>query len=171
MTKNKRIIVYIWLVVLLSPLRYALAGSATVTWNANTESDLASYKIYYGTSARIGTDPKTCQLCGYTLTQSVAKTSTSYTFSNLTDGATYYFSVTAIDTSNNESAFSAQVSKAIPVLGNRSADLNADGRVNAQDLSILVSYWGATNDPIANLDRTSPVGLADLSIMMTQWSQ
>ena len=30
----------------------ALAGSATLHWQANTESDLAGYRIYYGTSSR-----------------------------------------------------------------------------------------------------------------------
>ncbi len=88
------------------------AGTATVSWNANTESDLASYKIYYGTSARTGTNPKTCGLCGYSTSINVGKV-TTYTFSNLTDGQTYYFSVSAIDTSTNESSFSSEVSKTI----------------------------------------------------------
>ncbi len=91
----------------------ALAGSATISWNANTESDLASYKIYYGTSARTGTNPKTCGLCGYSTSINVGKV-TTYTFSNLTDGQTYYFSVSAIDTSANESSFSSEVSKTLP---------------------------------------------------------
>ncbi len=89
------------------------AGTATVSWNVNTEPDLASYKIYYGTSARIGTDPKTCGLCGYSASINVGKV-TTYAFSSLTDGLTYYFSVSAIDTSTNESSFSAQVSKILP---------------------------------------------------------
>src|SRR3989344_9146842 len=73
----------------------ALAGSATLTWVKNTEPDLSSYKVYYGTSTRTGTDPKTCGLCGYTNTQSVAKGTTetmNYSFSNLTNSQTYYFS-------------------------------------------------------------------------------
>lgn len=90
----------------------ALAGTATVSWNTNTEPDLASYKIYYGISARTGTDPKICGMCGYTNSVNVGKV-TSYTFNSLTDGAAYYFSVSALDTSNNESLFSGQVSKTI----------------------------------------------------------
>ena len=84
----------------------ALAGSATISWNANTESDLAGYKIYYGTASRTGTDPKTCGLCGYSTSLNVGNVRT-YTFSSLTNGQTYYFSVTAYDTSNNESSFSS----------------------------------------------------------------
>ena len=93
----------------------AFAGTAILNWNANTEPDIASYKIYYGTSSRSGTDPKTCGLCGYSSSVSVGNVLT-YTFSNLTDGLTYYFSTSAYDTSNNESSFSSEVSKIIPVV-------------------------------------------------------
>jgi hypothetical protein len=95
----------------------ALAGTATLSWNANSESDLAGYKIYYGTTPRTGSNPATCGLCGYNTNTNVGLTSTpaspSYTITGLTDGTTYYFSVTAYDTSGNESAFSSQVSKNI----------------------------------------------------------
>jgi hypothetical protein len=85
------------------------AGSATVSWNANTEPDLAGYKIYYGTAPRSGA----CPTGGYPNVQNVGNV-TTYTFNNLTNGVTYYFSVTAYDTSNNESTCSAEVSKVIP---------------------------------------------------------
>jgi hypothetical protein len=88
-------------------------GTATLRWNANGESDLAGYKVYYGTSPRTGSDPKTCNLCGYSTSVTVGSV-TSYTLNGLTNGVKYYFSVTAYDTSNNESSFSAEVSKAIP---------------------------------------------------------
>ena len=90
-------------------------GSATLTWNANTESDLAGYKVYYGTSPRTGTDPKTCGMCGYASSINVGKV-TTYSLSGLTNGQTYYFSITAVDTSNNESTFSSEVNKAIPAI-------------------------------------------------------
>ena len=111
--KNKFIIVSLAMFALMFCTCSALAGTATVSWNANTESDLAGYKVYYGTSARTASDPKTCSLCGYTSVINVGNV-LSYVFDNLTDGVTYYFSVSALDTSNNESVFSTQVSKAIP---------------------------------------------------------
>lgn len=132
----------------------ALAGSATLTWNANTEPDLAGYKVYYGTSAR--TD--SCPQGGYQTTLNVGNV-TTYTLNNLTDGQTYYFSVTAFDTSNNESCFSNEVSKLIvpsPTYNNASfavlaadwmqtktstADVNGDGTVNGRDLGIMMSNW------------------------------
>jgi len=117
---NKKIsILYILAVVAivsstaLFPNRVS-AGTATIRWNANTESDLAGYKVYYGTSPRTGTDPKSCTLCGYSTVVNVGNV-TSYIFNNLTDGLTYYFSVSSYDTSGNESAFSnPEVSKLIP---------------------------------------------------------
>ena len=144
----------------------ALAGSATVSWNANTESDLASYKIYYGTSARTGTDPKTCGMCGYSSSLNVGKV-TTYTFSNLTNGQTYYFSVSALDASNNESAFSAQVQKAISAL---TADLNNDGRINIADAGIMMSYWNSTARPAADINQDGAVNINDAGIMMSQWT-
>ena len=74
-------------------------GSATVTWNANTESDLAGYRVYYGTSSR-----------NYPNSISLGKV-TSGTVSGLTVGTTYYFAVKAVDTSGNLSGYSAEVTK------------------------------------------------------------
>lgn len=109
------ILTFIFATFFVLSVNKAWAGSATLTWNANSESDLNGYKIYYGTSPRTGSDPKVCTLCGYTsVVNNVSKNLTTYTFSNLTDGATYYFSVSAFDTSNNESSFSGEVVKAIP---------------------------------------------------------
>ncbi|MEI8360541.1 MAG: fibronectin type III domain-containing protein [bacterium] len=91
-----------------------MAGTAIVSWNANTEPDLAGYNIYYDTVSRASTSP-----AGYTFSyHMVGTTSTTHTFSSLTDNLTYYFAVTAYDTSNNESVCSSEQSKLIapPVL-------------------------------------------------------
>lgn len=85
-------------------------GTAVLSWNANNESDLAGYKIYYGTSPRTGT----CPSGGYTSTVNAGKV-TMYTISNLAEGQTYYFSIAAYNTAGKESCFSGEVSKAIPV--------------------------------------------------------
>ena len=116
-----------------------LAGSATLNWNANTESDLAGYNVYYGTSPRTGTNPKTCTMCGYTTKVNVGKV-TTYTFSNLTNGATYYFSVSAYDTSGNESAFSGEVSKLVCASG----DLDCSGSVGAVDIQLALNVFLGT---------------------------
>ena len=69
----------------------AIAASLKVNWNANTDSDLAGYKVYYGTTS--GT---------YASSVNVGNT-TTYTIPNLGTGKTYYVALTAYDTSSNES--------------------------------------------------------------------
>ncbi|HRB18382.1 MAG TPA: fibronectin type III domain-containing protein, partial [Nitrospira sp.] len=78
-------------------------ASATVSWNANTESDLAGYRIYVGT--RSGS-------YGFAGPFEVTNR-TNFTIQNLPVGATYFFSVSAFDKSGNESAKSAEVSKSL----------------------------------------------------------
>ncbi len=74
-------------------------GSAIVSWNANTESDLSGYRVFYGTSSR-----------NYPNSISVGKV-TSATINGLTVGTTYYFVLKAVDTSGNLSGYSAEVTK------------------------------------------------------------
>lgn len=75
-----------------------------VAWTANTEVDLASYKIYRST---VSGGP-------YALVGQVLAPNTTFADSSADYGTTYYYKVTAIDTAANESAGSAQVS-AVPL--------------------------------------------------------
>jgi len=74
--------------------------SATLAWNAVTNTPITGYRVYVGEAPRL-----------YTRTIS-AGTLTSATVSNLTVGKTYYFSVTAYN-SAGESPGSAEVSRTI----------------------------------------------------------
>jgi len=79
------------------------AGTATLTWNASTESDLTGYKVYRGTgSGNYGAPLAT-----------LPKTTTSFTATGLQNGTTYFFVITAYDNSGNESTYSNEVSKSI----------------------------------------------------------
>ena len=80
----------------------AMAGSATLAWDPVNSSELAGYMLYYGPTAG-----------KYASKIDVGKT-TSRTISNLTEGATYHFAVTAYDASHKESGFSNDVSTVIP---------------------------------------------------------
>ena len=77
-----------------------MAGQATVSWNPNSENDLAGYKLYYGTSSGNYGSPVN------------VGNQTSYIVTGLGAG-TYYFAVTAYDMSGNESGYSNEVSKTI----------------------------------------------------------
>ncbi len=79
----------------------AFAGSATVSWQPNSEPDLKGYNVYVGTASRT-----------YGTPFYVDKAQTSHTFANLSEG-TYYFCVTAVDLAGNESGFSQEASKMI----------------------------------------------------------
>jgi chitodextrinase len=63
------------------------------------------YRVYYGTSAG-----KYQQAVG---AGAWAGTATAFTVTGLLKGATYYFSVTSVDSQGNESAFSTEVFKLI----------------------------------------------------------
>ena len=80
-------------------------NNATVSWNANSESDLAGYRVYYGTQSG-----QYQQSRGEGVVVSGA---TSRTITGLTPGVRYFFAVTAFDTSGNESGYSAEVFKDI----------------------------------------------------------
>jgi fibronectin type 3 domain-containing protein len=79
-----------------------MATGIRVSWNANTDTDLAGYNVYYGTSSG-----------KYSVCINVGNV-TSYKIDNLAQGTTYYFIVTALDNAGNESADSEEVSATIP---------------------------------------------------------
>ena len=81
---------------------------ADLSWDANSESDLAGYIVYYGTSAS-----NLNQQVDVGLPQ-IQSGRVSHRISGLSPGMTYYFEVTAYDTSNNESPPSNRGSKTIP---------------------------------------------------------
>ena len=86
---------------LANNVQSATSDSATLQWAANLEPDLAGYRIYHGTTSGI-----------YGISQTVGKTPT-YQYTNLESNKTHYFTVTAYDTSGNESLPSSEVSKTI----------------------------------------------------------
>ena len=77
-------------------------GRVTLAWDANSEPDLAGYKVYYGINTRV-----------YPFTV-VAGNGTSLTLSNLQEGVTYYFAATAYNTAGLESDFSAEINYTVP---------------------------------------------------------
>jgi fibronectin type 3 domain-containing protein len=74
------------------------ANSVTLTWNANSESDLASYTVLRST-----TNGGPYEIVGRGIT------GTSFTDTEVTSSAQYYYVVRAVDQSLNRSAYSGQV--------------------------------------------------------------
>lgn len=85
------------LCILLVPT-ITFAASITVSWQANSEPDIAGYNIYYGMTSRQYGPPIP-----------VGKI-TSHVVDNLSEDTTYYFALTAVDTSGNESGYSPETS-------------------------------------------------------------
>jgi hypothetical protein len=84
-------------------LNATTAGTAILAWNASTESDLTGYKVYRGTGSGTYGAPLA----------TLPKTMTNYTVAGLQNGTTYFFVITAYDSSGNESTYSNEVSKSI----------------------------------------------------------
>jgi len=124
---------------------WARAGSAVLSWTAPTTNtdgsaltDLAGYKIYYGTaSGAYGTPIDAGSAVG---------SPPGYTVNNLGIG-TYYFAVTAYDTAGRESAFSNETSKTFAAEGPVISAVNAGN----------ISTGGATITWTTDVAATSQV--------------
>ena len=73
---------------------------ATLQWDANGEPDLDGYNLYRSTTSG----------GGYAKVNGPIVTTTGFTDSGLTNGSAYYYVVSAVDTSGNESADSSEAS-------------------------------------------------------------
>jgi PKD repeat protein len=79
----------------------ALAGQANVAWDANPDTQVAGYYLYYGQNSG-----------SYTGKIDVGN-KTNYSVSNLTEGKTYYFAATAYDLARTESGYSNEANSTI----------------------------------------------------------
>jgi hypothetical protein len=87
-------------------LLLALAGQAraehvSLAWDANTEPDLGGYKLYYGTASQ-----------AYSQVINVGK-NTQVTVSNLSQGVTYFFVVSAYNLQGAESDYSNEIQNTV----------------------------------------------------------
>jgi len=77
----------------------------SLEWDPNTEPDLEGYKLYYGSGSG-----------NYDYTIDVGN-QTSYTVTDLQAGETYYFAVTAYNTTGYESGYSNEIEYLVPTGG------------------------------------------------------
>ncbi len=192
----------VWMAVLIAVFLFsttmAEAGSVKLAWNPpNTNADgtvltdLAGYKIYWGTSSGNYTSSKTVSTC----IACPVPTGLEEEFDclPLLPGTTYYFVATAFDTSGNESAYSNEVSKTtapatIP-LGNVATTPTATlCRVDGYDLikySKVVVFlagrtlndmcqygtWASSGAEICDLNYDGLVNILDQLILSSRFGQ
>jgi hypothetical protein len=94
---SKNLVFFSALLVALLISVWARAEQVTLAWDANTETDLAGYRVHYGSASG-----------RYTTSVDVHNVTTT-SIGTLTAGQTYYFVITAYDVSGNESGYSNQV--------------------------------------------------------------
>jgi Abnormal spindle-like microcephaly-assoc'd, ASPM-SPD-2-Hydin len=78
--------------------------TVSLSWNPSTSPNVTGYNIY----RRTGTSG------GYTKINTAVNSATSYVDTSVTDGLTYYYETTAVNSSGEESAPSAAVQAVIP---------------------------------------------------------
>ena len=108
----------IWLFSLFSAVTNLWAGQVTLGWNHTTQNEdgsrltnLSHYTLHYGTVSRGREDePVDFQ---YQFTTNVSKGQSSITLTNLNPGL-YYFAITALDFSGQESKYAKEISLLIP---------------------------------------------------------
>ncbi len=102
----------------------ALAGNAssTLTWAAPADNDVAGYNVYRSTGATV--DPVAANKRNTSLLPTP-----SYSEAELTNGTTYRYVVTAVDTSGNESVASSSTD----VTPDADASTSVNLKVNFQD--------------------------------------
>src|SRR3989449_531001 len=126
----------------LCSLAPALSSAAQVAlaWDANTDPDLAGYKLYYSISSG-----------SYQLSVDVGN-QTSYTLSGLLEGQIYYFAATAYNLSGSESGFSNEVSKAIPDVTPPTVSISVPANgVTVSGTAVTVSASASDNVGVAGV--------------------
>ncbi len=91
MRTHSRLLISIAVVAVLLGARSSFAGTASLAWDPVPDTDVAGYRVYYGTSST-----------SYSQSVDVGNVTTA-TISGLTDCTLYYFAVKAYDTAGNQS--------------------------------------------------------------------
>lgn len=127
-------LLFIMVVLFLLDLEKLFAADAILTWNPNTENNIAGYKIYVGPSSQ-----------NYHPPIDVGNV-TTWTLTGLAEGATYYFAVTAYNTSGAESGFSNEVSKTFVSTPDQTAPEISSVNVTGLSPNGATITWG-TDEP------------------------
>jgi hypothetical protein len=123
------------------------SASLTLTWNPDSDPHLAGYCVYYGTAS------------GEYLQEIQAGNVTSTTINNLTNGGTYYFVVSALDSSGTQSAPSGEIIVSTPaVVFNGLANGSSYNAAAAITLSVVASELGESIVDVDYFEGTILIG-------------
>ena len=132
---SRNLVFFSVLLVALLISVWARAEQVTLAWDANTEPDLAGYKVHYGTASG-----------SYTTIVDVHNVITA-TVIGLAAGQTYYFVVTAYNAANNESGYSNQVSYSVPAPNGAPATPTTPTGASAAMVNASIAFSTSTTDP------------------------
>jgi hypothetical protein len=126
--------------LVLFPFQQGHCAQVTLTWDPNSETDLAGYEIYYGTSSG-----------NYQWNIDVGNV-TTYTVNSLNTGVTYYFAATAYNTTGLESGYSNEVVYTVSSCTYTLSPLSASFSASGGSGSVLVTTqtgcnWGTSSAP------------------------
>ncbi|WP_247828490.1 PA14 domain-containing protein [Arthrobacter antioxidans] len=125
----------------------AVAGDASVelTWTASASTDTAGYRVYRSLQPVVADTGEEDAVSGEALVSG-----TAYTDDTVSNGTTYFYVVTAVDTAGNESEVSNEVF-AVPTVPN-TTDVKVDfTATNAVPAAGYLADWGQSYG-----SRTSP---------------
>jgi hypothetical protein len=128
--------------LLESPARASI--SLQVMWNASSDTNVAGYKVYYGT------------VSGQYTNVIVAGNVTSTPISGIEPGNTYYFAATSYNAAGWESGYSPEISYTVPVINGPQVSIASSSG------GMSVSVNGASASPyviIASTDLINWVAL------------
>jgi hypothetical protein len=124
-------------------------GTVSLDWDDNSESDLAGYNVYRSTIQGGGYVKQNVSLVG----------SSDYTDNSVNNGTTYYYVVTAVDTSWNESDYSNEDSAtpnpsvmSVTIQENETGFCGVDGNIEDE-------HAGYTGDGYSNTDNDLGTGI------------
>jgi hypothetical protein len=126
-------ILLIFILSLLAPAAHA--AEMTVAWDQNPESDVAGYKIYYGTSPG-----------SYTASVNAGNI-TSTVISGLEAGITYYFAAVAYDSQGTESGFSNEITYAVPAAASTGSSSGSSSGGGGGACFIATAAFGSYRAP------------------------
>lgn len=133
-------------------------SAVSLHWNDNAETDLAGYYVYRSTTSG----------SGYVKLNTSPLTPSNAVDDDVSLGATYYYRITAVDTSANESDFSDEIAVTVRMAG----DITGDNRVHLDDVIAFSDFWlyqGCNAEPGVDVNGDCSVDLRDFSRLAQNW--